>query len=229
MTGRVEHLAEGVTLYLGDCREILPTLWLVDALVTDPPYGLADKWAGGSAASKSRWKLADGGEGTLWDDKAPDFLPDAIRLARHSIIWGGHCFGLAPQRGWLVWNKIIRNWSSGECELAWTTIDQPVRAFDYSHGQLVHEHKQHPTQKPEPLMRWCIEQLPPDCQTILDPFMGAGTTGVAAVKMGRKFIGVEIHEPYFDIACKRIEKALSQQDMFVAKPALAAPKQETFL
>lgn len=223
---RKETLAEGVELHLGDCREVLPTLWLFDAIVTDPPYGLAEKWAGGSAASKSRWKLADGGDGTTWDDKAPDFLPSTLKLARHSIVWGGHLFGLAPARGWLVWNKIIRNWSSGECELAWTTLDQPIRAFDYSHGQLVHEKKEHPTQKPEPLMRWCIEHLPADCHTILDPFMGSGTTGVAAVKAGRKFTGIEISPDYFDIACRRVQLALSAPDMFAsaARPA----KQEAF-
>jgi site-specific DNA-methyltransferase (adenine-specific) len=226
---RVEHLAEGVTLYLGDCREILPTLWLVDAIVTDPPYGLAEKWSGGSAASKSRWKLADGGDGTVWDDKAPDFLPDALKIARHSIVWGGHLFGLPSRRGWLVWNKIIRNWSSGECEFAWTTLDQPIRAFDYSHGQLVHENKEHPTQKPEPLMRWCIQQLPEDCYSILDPFMGSGTTGAAAVKLGRKFIGIEIEPKYFDIACRRISDALARPDMFVEAPKAIKPKQEKML
>ncbi len=223
---RKETIAEGIDLYLGDCREILPTLWLFDAIVTDPPYGLAEKWAGGSTASKSRWKLADGGDGVSWDDKAPDFLPTALKLAKHSIVWGGHLFGLEPARGWLVWNKIIRNWSSGECELAWTTLDQPVRAFDYSHGQLAHEKKEYPTQKPEPLMRWCIEHLPSDCHTILDPFMGSGTTGVAAVRLGRKFTGIEIEPKYFDIACRRLQAAVDAPDMF-ATP-MAAVKQEAF-
>lgn len=206
------------TLYPGDCRDILPTLPKVDAIVTDPPYGLGDKWHGGNAASKGRWKLSDGGAETQWDDEAPTDLAAIIEKARHAIVWGGHLFGLPPARAWFVWNKIIRNWSSGECELAWSNLDQPIRAFDYSHGQLVHEGKQHPTQKPLPLMTWCISHLP-DAETILDPFMGSGSTGVAAVQMGRSFIGIEREERYFDIACKRIEDAQRQGDFFVEAAA----------
>jgi site-specific DNA-methyltransferase (adenine-specific) len=220
---KIETIAEGVTLYLGDCREILPTLGQVDAVVTDPPYGLGEKWLGGNAASKSRWKLADGGAGLTWDWRPAENIPQVLGMARHAIIWGGHCYDLPIARGWLVWNKIIRNWSSGECEFAWTTLDQPIRAFDYSHGQLVHENKEHPTQKPQPLMRWCLEMLPNDCRTILDPFMGSGTTGVAAAKLGMEFTGIEYHQRYFDIACRRIDEAARTPDMFIEKPKPPKP------
>ena len=77
--------------------------------------------------------------------------------------------------------------------------------------------KQHPTQKPVALMQWCLGFLP-DAKTILDPFMGSGTTGVACVKLGRKFTGIELDSDYFDIACKRIEEAYRQPDMFIAPP-----------
>ena len=87
--------------------------------------------------------------------------------------------------------------------------------------------KEHPTQKPLDVMKWCIERLPSGCSTILDPFMGSGTTGVACVKLGRKFIGIEIEPKYFDIACKRISEALKQPDFFVEKPKPA--KQEALL
>ena len=181
-----------VRLYLGDCLEVLPGLEAgsVDAVVTDPPYGMGDLLVRG--ASGSRWARNYEQGPFDWDREAPSqVVADLVGKAKSSIVWGGQFFGLPPARGWLVWNKIIRNWSSSECELAWTSIEQPNRAFDYSHGQLAHEDKQHPMQKPLPLMLWCLEQLPSGCCTILDPFMGSGTTGVACVRTGRKFIGIE--------------------------------------
>ena len=139
-------------------------------------------------------------------------LPD---LAGICIIWGGNYYDLPARRGWLAWDKIVREFSSGHLELAWTTLDQPIRAFNYSHGQLATEGKEHPTQKPVPLMSWCIEQakVPPG-GTILDPYMGSGSTGVAAVQMRHPFIGIEIEPRYFDIACRRIEEAQRQGDLF---------------
>ena len=207
-------------LALGDCRDILPTLPKVDAVVTDPPYGLGEKWQGGAANTKGRWKLNDGGSEMAWDAEAPIevvcALPD---LAEHVIIWGGNYFPLPPRRGWLLWDKIVREFTSGHAEMAWTTLDQPVRAFNFANAQLASEGKSHPTQKPLSLTKWCIGYLPDTAQIILDPFMGSGTTGVAAVQMGRKFIGIEREERYFDIACKRIEDAQRQGDMFIGSAA----------
>ncbi len=217
-----EVLAEGVELYLGDCREILPTLGKVDAVVTDPPYGLGDKWQGG----KAKWPLHHQ-DGMKWDATTVASVLDLPSIASHSIIWGGHLYALPPRSGWLVWDKIIRNFTSGVMEFAWSTLDQPIKAMNYAHGELASEGKVHPTQKPVPLMKWCIEQLPPECVVILDPFMGSGTTGVATVKLGRKFIGIEIEPKYFDIACKRIQAALDAPDMFIEPPKPA--KQEAML
>ena len=116
-----------------------------------------------------------------------------------------------------VWNKGIRNMHFNDCEIAWCSqFREACRVFDFSPSSA--EKKQHPTQKPLALIQWCIEKIP-DAETILDPFMGSGTTGVACVKLGRKFIGIEIDEGYFDIACKRIEDAVSRPDMFVNAPA----------
>lgn len=218
---RVEVIGD-CRLILGDCLEILPTLPRVDAVVTDPPYGMGDKLRIGGF---KKWSVMRA-NGTPWDDEAPSVVQLFPDLAAQAIIWGGQFYPLPMQRGWLVWNKIIRNFSTSVCELAWTNLDQPVDCFDYSHGQLATEGKQHPTQKPLPLMQWCIGFLP-DAETILDPFMGSGTTGVACVNLGRKFIGIEIEPRYFDIACRRIEEAYKQPRLF-AEPQ-PKPKQEALL
>jgi len=213
-----EILAEGVTLYLGDCHEILPTLGKIDAVVTDPPYGTGDLMHKGNNV---KWAMV--AEQKTWDVPTP-IVSELPLLADEVIIWGGQFYALPPQRGWLVWNKIIRNFTSSVCELAWTNLSIPVDAFDYSHGQLVHEGKEHPTQKPLPLMKWCIEKT--KAETILDPFMGSGTTGVAAAQLGRKFTGIEIEPKYFDIARRRVSDALRQPDMFIGYST--PTKQEAF-
>ena len=218
---RVEHLAEGVTLYCGDCREILPTLGKVDAVVTDPPYGIAHKWQGGG---RFGWGNADAYKEMRngWDREPPakELLLDLVDRANEVILWGGNYFDLPRSRGWLVWNKPERGFTLAEAELAWTNVDTVIRVFD---GVRSDPDRDHPTQKPLALMKWCLERL--RGKTILDPFMGSGTTGVAAVKLGRRFIGIEIEPKYFDIACRRICDALKQPDMFIERPKPA--KQET--
>jgi site-specific DNA-methyltransferase (adenine-specific)/modification methylase len=210
------------TLYLGDCVDILPTLPKVDAIITDPPYGMGEllskasgKWSG----------LYDEKGGFSWDKEAPEIVLTFPDLAEKVIIWGGNFFPLPVNRCWLVWNKMIRNFSSSVCELAWTNFDKPINAFDYSHGQLAMEGKNHPTQKPLSLMIWCIEQAG-NPELILDPFMGSGTTGVAAVQMGRKFIGIERDPKYFEIACERISNAQKQQNLF--DPVIKPEQQKMF-
>ena len=126
---------------------------------------------------------------------------------------------------WLVWDKGQREFSLADFEMAWSSQKAASRAIDYPRALALQDGKEHPTQKPIEVMKWCIEHLPPHVSTVIDPFMGSGTTGVAAVKLGRKFIGIEIHEPYFDIAVRRISDALKQPDMFIEKPKSAT--QET--
>ena len=223
MNERVEHLAEGVTLYLGDCLDVLPTLGKFGALVTDPPYGIADKWKGGFSA-KHGWGKAktESALRNKWDAEPLDRNAISIILAAadEAIIWGGNYFPLPPSRCWLVWSKPERNFTLAEAELAWTNRDNVVRVIDAPRSDVGREH---PTQKPEAVMRWSVEKTK---GSVIDPFMGSGTTGVAAVKLGRKFTGIEIDPGYFDIACRRIEAALREPDMFVAPPKPA--KQEAF-
>jgi DNA modification methylase len=198
------------TLHCGDCRDILPSLGRFDAVVTDPPYGLGDRLRKGG---RKEWALTSA-DGAVWDDAPVDFLPAMLAVAPKAIVWGGHLYNLPAARGWLVWDKKQSGrFSTGQAELAWTNLDQPIAVFRLSrveaycppHAEL----KEHPTQKPLRLMQWCIEQLG-EATTIFDPFMGAGSTGVAAVIAGRRFVGVEKEPRYFDIACRRIERAQHQ-------------------
>ena len=216
---RTEQLSEGVTLYLGDCREILPTLGKVDAVVTDPPYGIGIN-------KSNRLAISRGHIGENWDDKPAD-ISWLLPMSVPSIVWGGNYFDLPPHRAPLVWDKNNAGRDFADFELAWSNIDMVARRIVFRPMNM-DGGKEHPTQKPIEVMRWCISWLPKSATTILDPFMGSGTTGVAAVKMGRKFIGIEIEPKYFDIACRRISDALRQPDMFTA-PAAPAPKQEAML
>jgi DNA modification methylase len=138
-----------------------------------------------------------------WDAVTAPFLIEAVALAGSAIIWGGNYYPLPPQRGWLIWDKIVRNFTSGHCELAWTNLDQPTRAFNFAHGQLASEGKLHPTQKPLSLIAWCLS-FTPEAETIVDPYMGSGTTLRAAKDLGRKAIGIEREERYCEIAAKRM-------------------------
>lgn len=223
---KVEHIAEGVTLYLGDCREIIPGLPKVDAVVMDPAYGI--NAARNRKSQKHGWRDYDA---PGWDKERtpPDLVSLAIRAGKHSIVWGGNYWAdiLPPTSKWLSWDKGQTDFSLADFELAWCSFEGAARRITLPRSVAMQDGKEHPTQKPVEVMRWCIEKLPYGCKTILDPFMGSGTTGVAAVKLGKQFIGIEIEPKYFDIACRRILEATSQQDLFIEKPKPA--KQEAML
>ena len=217
---RVEHIGRA-THYLGDCRDVLPTLGKVDAVVTDPPYGIeADEGAAaggtdGSGRYIRRPKRYEGG----WDTERPtDFAP-IIAAGKVAMIWGGNYFAdQLPQGGrWLFWDKLNSMPSYSDGEIAWTNIKGvAVKKFTRCNNGLASMRdgdRWHPTQKPVDLMKWCLSFVP-DARTILDPFMGSGTTGVAAVQMQRDFIGIEREPSYFDIACRRIEDAQRQGSLF---------------
>jgi len=218
---RIETIGNA-TLYLGDCREILPTLGDFDAIVTDPPYGLGYDYGAQHQPRKAKDK-SGARWGREWGQMIGDtkFDPSPF-LYRPAVIWGANhfCDNLPAQRTWLVWDKDVpEGMNSSACELAWTSLKGGgVRRLKilwsgFRRGVEVGEHY-HPTQKPVPLMAWCIEQISSTAQIILDPFMGSGPTGVAANKLGHKFIGIEIEPKYFDTACRRIEAAQRQGEMF---------------
>ena len=192
---------DGIVIYHGDCREILPTLEPVDLVLTDPPYGIGAIWQGGKGHGWGNADVQKEARNT-WDVAPPDDLTIQLWLSkgRDSVIWGGNYFDLPVSRGWLVWNKPERNFTLAEAELAWTSKDTVIRVFDANRSDVG---RIHPTQKPISLMRWCLEKFP-DAQTILDPFMGSGTTLRAAKDLGRKAVGIEIEEKYCEIAAKRL-------------------------
>lgn len=220
---RVEHIG-AATLYLGDCRDILPTLGKVDAVVTDPPYGIgADRTRN---SQKDGWRDY-GNEG--WDKSRPEkAIFDAIlACGREHIIWGGNYFTdwLPPTMRWLIWDKGQRDFSLADVEMAWCSHWKAARAFTYSRGAALQDGKEHPTQKPIAVMRWCLGLLE-TTGPVLDPFMGSGTTGVACAHEGRRFIGIEREPAYFDIACRRIAEAYAQPRLFEPSPP-APPVQPT--
>ncbi len=193
---------DAVVIYHADCRDILPLIAKVDLVLTDPPYGI--NWQGG----KQHWPLNHGN--VEWDERV-EGLVDIVTVGRDAIVWGGHLYPLPVRRGWLIWDKKQNDsFSSGQAELAWTTLDQPIRTFRMSQVEAYcdpRDPKQHPAQKPRTLIKWCL-QFTPDAQLILDPFMGSGTTLRAAKDLGRKAIGIEIEERYCEIAKRRMAQGV---------------------
>lgn len=226
-----EEIIGDARLILGDCRDVLPTLGKVDAVVTDPPYGIGEN----DRKVASRGKLAQPKDygAFSWDAKPidADTIASILAHSKYQIIFGGNYFeGLGPTSCWLVWDKQNGDNDFADCELAWTNLPKAVRRIYWRWNGMIRKGddvREHPTQKPEGVMKWCIQQLPASTQTICDPFMGSGTTGVAAVKLGRSFIGIEREPSYFDIACRRIEAAYKQPDMFISRPE--PPKQDALL
>lgn len=201
------------TLYLGDCAEILPTLERFDAVVTDPPYGIGAS-AGTGKYGKQKFKAADGG----WDDSAigARMVRRLLQAADEAIIWGGNYFPLPPSRAFLIWDKGqgFRGRDFAECELAWWSRDTNARVLTRDPLAMGdYRDKQHPTQKPLAVMEWCVGLLP-KAKSFVDPFMGSGTTGVACAMSGRRFVGIEVDEGYFAIACDRIRDAYARPTMF---------------
>ena len=208
------------TLYCAACEDVLPTLERVDAVITDPPYGLGKRMQGGTWGAKTEFK-----EMVVWDNSAPDvdLLLRLCSMSDIAVFWGGNYYGLPATRCWLVWDKQNAVPTMADCEIAWTSLDANTKRFSHPVGRILNGH---PSEKPLALMLWTIETVKAR-GTILDPFMGSGTTGVACAQLGRTFIGIERERKYFDIACERIERAQAQGQMFPPEPVKQV--QESFL
>jgi len=208
-------------LMQGDCLEIMPHLGRVDAVVTDPPYGVLSQ--SGSAATRRSGGNTNNGV-CSWDlSLSGDAVAQVLSAAPDAMIWGGCHMALPATFGYLVWDKVCEGLNFGEVEYCWTTKRFAPRMFRLRAAGM-DGGKQHPTQQPVALMEWCLGFLP-NADTILDPFMGSGTTLVACAKLGRKGIGIELDPDYFDIACKRVEEAYRQPDLFVDQPKPTATQE----
>ena len=227
-----EERIGGQRLILGDCLEVMKELGGFDAVVTDPPYGIGasqEKFYNHNNKSK-RWANPRQKNYNYGDwDKLPA-SKQSIDLLRNKsksqIIFGGNYFDLPPSSCWLVWNK-LGSAVFADAELAWTNMNKAVRSIDYlwaGFQKKKPEQRFHQTQKPLEVMEWSIGHLPNSSQTILDPFMGSGTTLVACQRLGRNGTGIELDPEYFEIACKRVEEASRQVDLFIAPPNKQKPE-----
>ena len=198
---------DAVIIYHGDCREILPELPRHDLLLTDPPYGIG---AGKEGAGKGQRLMVEGG--CDWDKQtvSGSLILLCIEAAKEACIWGGNYYTLPPCRGMLIWDKKqpMEWYSTAHFEYAWTTRNANAKAYRMSQVE-VHSKmdKVHPTQKPIGLMQWCLGFFP-DAQTILDPFAGSCTTGVAAKLEGRKATLIEMEERYCEIGARRMSQGV---------------------
>ena len=203
----------GITIYHGDCTDVLPALSPVDLVMTDPPYGIGEA----SGRNKSRGLLAkptDYGSDSWDDSPVPDSLmTDCVAAGVFACVFGGNYYSLGPSPAWLVWDKENGVTCFADAELAWTNYGTAVRLIRHMWNGMLRkgrEPRSHPTQKPLHVISWAIEKCPGEPQIILDPFMGSGTTLRAAKDLGRKAIGIEIEEKYCEIAAKR----MSQEVLF---------------
>lgn len=225
------------TLYQGDCAELLPELGRFDACITDPPYGIDFAHGGNdkSGIGKGRYSTKFAGEKIIGDDKPFD-PASLLLLGCPTVMWGGNHFAdrLPSSSCWFIWDKRAASGHTNDfadCEIAWSNFKGVARMFRHHWDGMMKasergEARVHPTQKPIVLMRWCIEQAG-NPETIIDPFMGSASTGVAAVQLGRKFTGIERDAGYFSIACKRIEQAYAQGQLF--EPERAKQVQEALV
>lgn len=199
-------------LICADCRDVLPTLEKVDAVVTDPPFGVGNfvQTSGNVRGAAVEWND---------DTPSPEVFEELRRISKHRIIWGANFFNcFEPNGGAIFWDKCqpMPNFSKGD--IASCTHYKKTELVRIPWTNFVVTHKgetPHPCERPVELYRWCIEYLPQPIATVCDPYMGSGSCGVAAVQMGRKFIGIEREPKYFEIACKRIEDAQRQGDLFI--------------
>jgi site-specific DNA-methyltransferase (adenine-specific) len=209
-----------IRLINADSLDVRSSLPAVDAVLTDPPYGLGEKWNGGGGEWGSSWAFR-ASEVKAWDGAIAPGLASFIELAKESVVWGGHLYELPASRCWLVWDKKMNDgFTTGQCELAWTNLDRPIRCFRFAQCELANEGpKQHPTQKPLALMRWCLKWL--TGETILDPFAGSCTTAIACIRTNRRCIAIEKERKYWEIGVQRCKAEYARTVLFNEAEAVA--------
>lgn len=224
---RTEQIADGVTMHLADCRVLLPSLPRGAAILSDPPYGIGFIHGAENIANATKFA----GVPVFGDDE--DFDPTPWLDFHTTVLWGANHYAkrLPGEGRWLVWDKRAGGAGYGKAmsdvEFAWVSGPRKAdRLFahlwdGFNRASERGVARVHPTQKPVALFEWCLGFVPEGLE-IIDPYCGAGASGIAAVKAGRKFTGIEIDPGYFEIAVSRIRAALNEPDMFVETPAPAA-------
>ena len=228
---RAEHIGDA-TLYLGDCLEILPTLPKVDAVITDPPYGIGFKYASHDDTPEGYgawlWSVIEAAE-RLCNPRSPVFVFQAMQNARRFVEWfprewrlyaaAKNFVQMRPTAMQYAFDPVVCWWTDGDGK-PWSAGTQSRDFYVADTASQVSNaanvEKGHPCPRPLDQMRVLVQQWANG--TVLDPFMGSGTTGVACAQLGRKFIGIEIEPKYFDIACRRIEDAYRQQPLIPHHP-----------
>ena len=206
----------GVQIYHGDSRELLPYMAPAGLVLTDPPYGIGE--AAGKNASRGELAPARDYGVSDWDDHPidDDLMEAVVAAGRRACVWGGNYYSLGPSPAWLVWDKANGASDFADCELAWTNYGTAARLYRHRWNGMLRKHREprdHPTQKPVALMAWCIDRCPERPRSILDPFMGSGTTLRAALDAGIPCVGIEREERYCDLAASR----LAQLPLLVAE------------
>ena len=220
-------------VYLEDCVKALKRFndKHFDLAIVDPPYGIgADKAQNNAAMQRIKaegkskagrgWKLyAD----TDWDNETPnaEYWQELFRVSKNQIVWGGNYFTdyLPPSMGWIMWDKGQRDFSLADGELAWTSFNKALRIFEMSRGKALAKNNEqggrfHPTQKPEMLYSWILQNYGKAGDLILDTHLGSGSSRIAAYKGGFNFVGFEINEHYYEKQEKRFKDFISQLRLF---------------
>jgi site-specific DNA-methyltransferase (adenine-specific) len=232
MTFLRKEIIGDATLYLGRCEDVLPTLDGIDSVLADPPYGMSYRSGHNSSrrGAGAAMRRIDGNFDPIEGDAEPFDPAHVLALQVPTILWGANYYAdrLTAGTRWLVWDKLDGKTpvpSGSDVELAWTSETGPSRLYTHlwrgimraGEENIVNGGKLHPNQKPINLMLWCLSLLG-DVRCVADPYMGSGTAGVACVRTGRAFVGIETKVAYFDIACRRIEEAYRQPRLFEEPP-----------
>ena len=220
------------TLYQGDCMDLMATLAdrEFDLAIVDTPYGIGEN--GDRNKSRGKLAVAQDYKSFAGGDKEPpsiEYFNELVRVSKNQIIWGANHFAdrlpCPKSPCWIVWDKVTGDSDFADCELAFSSFKTAVRKFSFQWSGMLQgdmknkESRIHPTQKPVKLYEWLLTNYAKQGDTIIDTHLGSGSSAIAANKLGFQFTGIELDKDYFNAACKRIEKAISQQDMFAPIPS----------
>lgn len=203
------------TLYCADCSDVLPELEKFDLCLTDPPYGIGNFV---QVSGRIRGRAGNTGREVEWNNSKPDqsIFEQIKHISRHRIIFGANHFNCFEDKGGaIIWDKNQKMPNFSKCEIASCTHYKKTEIVRIPWTNFIVKHKAqtgHPNERPVELYEWCIDYLPiKKFESVIDPFMGSGSTAVAAINKGKRYVGIEREQEYFDTACERIEETQRQE------------------